>query len=323
MSSFEVLAAAGLVSISAACLASALVVPLLPDEARAAKRHRALTGERRSAADRMQSVSRREQVAKSLKDLENKEKKTRASLELRLTQAGLDMTPKQFYVFSAAAAVIAAAVAYLFTLHLLGALAAAFSVGLGLPQWLLSYLRKRRIKRFVLELPNAMDVIVRGIKSGLPIGDCLRIIAREAPEPVKSEFRLIVESQSVGLSLTEAVAKLFERMPVSEANFFAIVVGIQSKSGGNLSEALGNLSRVLRERRRMADKVSAMSMEARASAAIIASLPFVVAVLCWMSSPDYISLLWTTQVGQISLAVSGLWMIVGVFVMKRMITFDI
>jgi tight adherence protein B len=168
-----------------------------------------------------------------------------------------------------------------------------------------------------------MDVIVRGIKSGLPLNDCMRIIASEARDPVKSEFRQLVESQALGLSVGDACGKLFERVPVAEANFFAIVIQIQQKAGGNLSEALGNLSRVIRERRKMKGKVAAMSMEARASAAIIASLPFVVTGFLWVSSPNYIELLWKTQSGKIALAISGCWMLVGLFTMKKMIDFDI
>ncbi|WP_407520045.1 type II secretion system F family protein [Methylobacterium oryzisoli] len=322
MSDPKTLMVAGLCAVAAACVAYAVVVPLLPSEARPAKRQQAVIG-RRNAGERIQAVNRREQVAKSLKDLDDKEKKSRPSLELRLAQAGLGLSRKTFIIYSAVGAGLCALAALILSGNLLLTLAVAFATGLGVPQWLLGYLRKRRVMRFVRELPNAMDVIVRGIRSGLPIGDCLRIIGREAPEPLKSEFRLIVEAQALGLSLPESVAKLHERMPVPEVNFFAIVIGIQSKAGGNLSEALGNLSRVLRERHKMSEKVSAMSMEARASAGIIASLPFVVAVLCWLSSPAYIALLWTTQVGQIALVLSGLWMLVGIVVMRRMITFDI
>ncbi|KMO12947.1 pilus assembly protein [Methylobacterium platani JCM 14648] len=318
----EAALAAGLLAVSAVSLASALVVPLLPGEARAAKRQQALIGQRQ-AVERVQAVSRRDQVAKSLKEIEDKEKKARISLELRLAQAGLAISKRQFYLYSAAGGMLAGVFAFLLGGDPLLALGVAFAAGLGLPRWLLAYLRKRRMTRFILELPNAMDVIVRGIRSGLPVGDCLRIIAREAQEPVKSEFRALVEAQAIGISLGEAVGRLYERMPVPEANFFAIVVGIQQKSGGNLSEALGNLSRVLRDRRKMAEKVKAMSMEAKASAAIIASLPFVVATLAYLTSPDYISLLWTTTIGHIALGGSALWMIVGVVVMSRMIRFDI
>ncbi len=322
MIELETAVVVGLVTVSAVALASAVIVPLLPDEARAAKRQQALVAQRR-AAERVQAVSRRDQVAKSLKEIEDKEKKSRISLDLRLAQAGLSLSKQQFYFFSAIGGVGVGAFGFLMSGDALLALGLAFAAGLGLPRWILSYLRNRRMTRFILELPNAMDVIVRGIRSGLPVGDCMRIIAREAQEPVKSEFRALVEAQALGITLAEAVTRLYERMPVPEANFFAIVVGIQQKSGGNLSEALGNLSRVLRDRRKMAEKVKAMSMEAKASAAIIASLPFVVASLAYMTSPDYISLLWTTSVGHVALAGSAVWMMVGVFVMNRMITFDI
>jgi tight adherence protein B len=163
---------------------------------------------------------------------------------------------------------------------------------------------------------------VRGIKSGLPLMDCLKVIATDAPEPVRNEFRAIVESQTVGLPLGEACLKLYERMPVPEANFFGIVIFIQQKAGGNLSEALGNLSRVLRDRKRMQAKIQSMSMEAKASGAIIASLPLVVMGLVYFTSPDYISLLWTQPTGHLLLAGSAAWMSIGVMVMRKMINFD-
>ena len=140
---------------------------------------------------------------------------------------------------------------------------------LGLPNLVLSRLRMRRINKFIDIFPNALDIIVRGVKAGLPLGDTLRIIANELPEPVRSEFRKLVEAQALGLPLPEAAEKLAERVPISETNFFSIVIGIQSKSGGNLSEAIGNLSRTLRERKKMKGKIKAMAMEAKASAAII------------------------------------------------------
>ena len=138
---------------------------------------------------------------------------------------------------------------------------------LGLPNFVLSRLRiaaHQQVRRHLF--PNALDIIVRGVKAGLPLGDTLRIIANEAPEPVRREFRKIVESQTLGLPLPEAAEKLAQRVPVSETNFFSIVIGIQAKSGGNLSEAIGNLSRTLRERKKMKGKIKAMAMEAKASA---------------------------------------------------------
>jgi tight adherence protein B len=193
---------------------------------------------------------------------------------------------------------------------------------LGLPRWIVNRMRKRRIRKFVDEFANAIDVIVRGVKSGLPLNDCIRIISNEAAEPVKSEFRKIIESQSLGITLADAVNKLPERVPVPEASFFGIVVAIQQRAGGNLSEALGNLSRVLRDRKKMKGKIGAMAMEAKASAWIIGSLPIVVMILVFLTSPNYIMLLFTEPLGKVILGLSAVWMLIGVFVMRKMINFD-
>jgi Flp pilus assembly protein TadB len=205
---------------------------------------------------------------------------------------------------------------------LLGALGLAFAAGFGLPRWTLGYLKKRREKAFLKALPDAVDVIVRGIKAGLPLFESIKVVAADAPEPLKGEFLAIIETQAIGMPLGDACTRLFERMPVPEANFFGIVIAIQQKSGGNLSEALGNLSKVLRDRKKMAEKIQAMSMEAKASAGIIGSLPPIVMLLVYLSTPDYISLLWTHPTGQLMLVGCVIWMGMGIFVMKRMINFD-
>jgi tight adherence protein B len=171
-------------------------------------------------------------------------------------------------------------------------------------------------------LPDAIDVIVRGIKAGLPLLDSLKLIANEAREPIRSEFRNVIETQTIGIPLGEACLKLYERIPVAEANFFGIVISIQQRAGGNLSEALGNLSHVLRERKKMKGKIKAMSQEAKASAAIIGSLPIVVMSLVWFTSPSYIELLWTEQLGRVMLACCAVWMFIGIMVMRKMINFD-
>jgi Flp pilus assembly protein TadB len=205
---------------------------------------------------------------------------------------------------------------------LLGALGLAFAAGFGLPRWTLGYLKTRREKAFLKALPDAVDVIVRGIKAGLPLFESIKVVAADAPEPLRSEFLAIIETQAIGMPLGDACVRLYERMPVPEANFFGIVIAIQQKSGGNLSEALGNLSKVLRDRKRMAEKIQAMSMEAKASAGIIGSLPPIVMLLVYLSTPDYISLLWTHPTGQLMLVGCVIWMSMGIFVMKRMINFD-
>jgi tight adherence protein B len=207
--------------------------------------------------------------------------------------------------------------------NLLVILAAVVVGGFGFPAWMLSFLRKRRLKKFVDEFPNAVDIIIRGVKAGMPLGDCLRVIAAEAAEPVRSEFRQIVEAQAMGYTTGEAVDRIVERVPIPEASFFAIVINIQQKAGGNLAEALGNLSGVLRDRKKMKTKIKAVSSEAETSAYIIGSLPFFVSSIVWFTSPKYMEILWTTQTGEIALGGCALWMGIGVFIMKNMINFDI
>ncbi len=319
---------AGLAALSAGALFYVFVYPLLSGEAKAEKRVQAFSqsGQQRRSADRLNEMAatRKKSVADSLKELDaNEAAKRRITLQERIEQAGLSMPAKNFIMGSAGLGVFAAVATYIGTDEPIAALLFALIGGLGLPNWVLSFLRKRRIKRFIDEFPNAIDIIVRGIKSGLPLGDCLRIIATEAREPLRSEFRAIIEAQSLGLSVSDAVARLTKRMPVQEANFFVIVIQIQQKAGGNLSEALGNLSRVLRERKKMKAKVSAMSMEAKASAVIIGSLPFIVAFLVQIASPGFITPLFTTQTGHLMLLGSAFWMMCGIIMMKSMINFEI
>ena len=306
-------------------LAYVFVYPLLSGEKRAERRQKALVGEAppRAGERNRGGADRREQVAQSLKELDQREKaRNTVTIEARIAQAGLTWTKKRFYVFSAATGIVLGVLLLALTSSPILAGGGLVVGGLGLPRWVLGFKKKRRLGRYLEELPNAIDVIVRGIRSGLPVGDCLRIIASEAQEPVRSEFRYLVEQQTLGLTVAEAVGKLYERVPVPESNFFAIVVGIQQKSGGNLSETLGNLSRVLRERRKMKAKIIAMSMEAKASAGIIAALPFIVALLTYITSPTYIELLWITFAGKLMLCVSAVWMTCGILVMKKMINFD-
>jgi len=267
--------------------------------------------------------SRREQVEGTLKELEERQKKQkRPPLSVRLAQAGLNWTKRQFMIGSAALGLFAFLLVLMLGGGLLPALAFAFAAGFGVPMWLLSFLKKRREAKFLNNFPDAVDVIVRGIKAGLPLLDSLKLIATESEEPIRSEIRSIIDTQTVGIPLGEACLKLYERMPVPEANFFGIVISIQQRAGGNLSETLGNLSRVLRDRKKMKAKIQAMSMEAKASASIIGALPIVVMALVYFTSPAYISLLWTDSFGRIMLACCGVWMAIGVFVMRKMINFD-
>jgi tight adherence protein B len=266
---------------------------------------------------------RREHIEGTLKEMEERHRKAkRAPLSVRLTQAGLNWSKRRFMISAGVLGVAVFAVVMLVKAGLLVALAFAFAAGGGLPFWILSFLKKRREARFLNGFPEAVDVIVRGIKAGLPLLDSLKLIATESEEPIRSEFRAIIETQTIGLPLGDACLKLYERMPLPEANFFGIVISIQQRAGGNLSEALGNLSRVLRDRKKMKAKIQAMSTEAKASATIIGALPIAVMCLVYVTSPAYIALLWTDPLGRIMMACSAIWMSLGIFVMRKMINFD-
>src|SRR5260221_10662575 len=324
--SIQALALAFLCATAIGGIAWVFIYPFLSGEKKAQSRPASVAKPEPVArkADKTQRT-RREQVESSLKDLETrrlKESRIRIPLSSRLTQAGLNWSTQKFMIVSGVLAAVCFAVASLAGGGLLGAAGLAFAAGFGLPRWGLSFLKKRREASFLRALPDGVDVIVRGIKAGLPLFESIKVVAADAPEPLKGEFLAIIETQAIGMPLGEACTRMFERMPVPEANFFGIVISIQQKSGGNLSEALGNLSKVLRDRKKMAEKIQAMSMEAKASASIIGSLPPIVILRVYMSTPDYIALLWTHPTGQFMLVGCVIWMSIGIFVMKRMINFD-
>lgn len=271
-----------------------------------------------------QASTRRRAVADTLKDLDDRQKsQSKVSLRVRLERSGLPLSVQGFWIASAVCGVLLAAFTFVMLppLHPSAYVAVAFIGVFGVPRWLLAKITARRQAKFLDEFANAIDVIVRGVKSGLPLTECLAIIARESPSPVREEFRELVEQQRIGITMSDAFERMINRLPLPEVKFFSIVIGIQQQAGGNLSEALGNLSGVLRDRKAMAAKVAALSAEAKASAAVLGSLPFIVTILVWLSSPRYIELLWTTKTGGF-LVMCGLgWMTVGILVMKKMINF--
>lgn len=306
----------------------ALFTPSRELGGRAQKRVQAVTQTRLRGVKGKEAVidtaaQRRKQVQETLKELEAKQREQRNALTMRarIEQAGLEIEVRTFWIASALLGLAAMAAVYLSGQPPIAALATGIGAGLGLPRWILGFLKNRREARFISEFANSIDVIVRGVKSGLPLNDCLKVIASEAPDPVGEEFRALVEGQRVGITLDQGLKRMFERMPLAEVNFFAIVLTIQSKTGGNLSEALGNLAGVLRDRKRMKGKIQAMSSEAKASAGIIGSLPFAVTLLVYLSSPDYIMLLFTERMGNIMIAGGLVWMTIGIFVMRKMINF--
>lgn len=298
--------------------------PALTKDSRAAERRMAIVrGEAKKAANvrDTEAAARRKQVAESLKELENREKRTsKVSLEMKLEQAGLDITEK-FFIQASIASAIVFGVAAALILGPIFAIGGILIGGLGLPNWVIAYLKKKRVKEFLQEFPSAIEVIIRGVKSGLPLGACLQTVAAQAQEPVRSEFQLIVAATSVGLTIAEGIERLAQRVPLPETSFFAIVVNIQQKAGGNLTEALGNLSQVLRDRMTMELKVKALSSEAKTSAWIIGSLPIIISTLIYFSSPGYLEPLWTHETGQMVLTGVAVWMSLGVIFMRTMINF--
>jgi len=319
----QALALAFLASVAVGGIAWVFLYPVLSGEKKAEQRMASVAKAEPVARVTRNQRSRRDIVEATLKEFEERHKHTKHKpLSVRIAQAGLKWSKQQFLMISCGVGVIMFLAGILTGGGLLVALALAFAGAFGIPRWLLSYLKKRRESKFLNVFPDAVDIIVRGVKAGLPLLDCLKMITTESPEPVKSEFRMIVETQAIGMPLGEACQKLYEGMPVAEANFFGIVIAIQQKSGGNLAEALGNLSRVLRDRKKMKAKIKAMSQEAKASASIIGALPVAVMTLVYITSPQYISMLWTEPLGRVMLAASAVWMFMGVMVMKKMINFD-
>jgi tight adherence protein B len=245
------------------------------------------------------------------------------TLRVRLRQAGLAWTSRFYYSTCIATAGVAVLVGlFVFGFSAIPALGFGVCAGLLLPHYYITSKRKKRFKEFTKEFPTAVDLIVRGIKSGLPVTDGLKIVAAEVQEPVRSEFKALVEDQTLGVPLDAAVERMAERMPIPSARFFAIVIAIQSRTGGNLSETLANLSKVLRERKKMEAKIKSVSSEAKASAMIIGSLPVGVAGIIYVTSPDYIMLLFTSSLGNAVMIGSAMWMLIGVLVMRKMINFD-
>ena len=267
------------------------------------------------------AVNRRKQILTNLKATERQQRKQSVTLESRLAQAGLAPNVRGFWMTSGGLACALMLVGLVVSHSPLVALGVGFVGGLGLPRWVLGFLAKRRIAKFTSAFPDATDIIVRGIKSGLPVHDCLKIIAAESPKPMDAEFHTLVENLGGGLSMDQCLEKLYARMPTSEVRFFAIVLGIQAKTGGNLAEALNNLSVVLRARKLMKEKIKAMSGEAVASAGIIGVLPPGIMMLVQVTTPAYMAPLYSDPRGHVLLMIGALVMGAGIFVMRKMIDF--
>lgn len=326
-----------MVAVSVGGVIMAVVFPMLSSDG-ASKRVKQIVEAKKNASPQRQSAlsrlmeggggkdnARRKQVQESLRQIEEREKQRKKRLTLRtlIAQSGLDLSVRGFWVMALGMGVAFAIVPPLLGLPWYVSIGTTIVGAFGFPRWFLNFLRKRRQNKFMNDFADAIDVMVRGLKAGLPVSDAMKVIAGESGPPVGPEFAEVVEGQRVGITIDQGIERMFERMPLSEVNFLGIVMAIQSKTGGNLSEALGNLSKVLRERKKMKQKVRSVSQEAKSSAAIIGALPFVIMLALSVLNPTYMNPLFNTSAGNVLLAGCGAWMGIGVLVMKKMINFDI
>ena len=304
------------------------LVPSLLGSSRAEKRIKALQGDiqanRRTATATRSRDTRRKEIQQTLRQqtiaLEKRRKRT--SLQDRIFQAGLKTRVSAFIRNQVIAGVVVFVICFLLQVPLLFSAVFGVAGGYLLPRMYLGFRRRRFQNAYLDELPNAIEAIVRGVKAGLPLNDSMRVVAKEVKEPVRSEFQRVLDQQAVGKSMAEAVLVLYDRVPLPEVNFFIVVITVQQQAGGNLSEALNNLAKVLRNRKRMKAKVKALSSEAKASAGIVGSLPFAVAILVSLTTPNYLGPLVETPIGMMWLGIAVALMGTGIFVMYKMVQFD-
>jgi tight adherence protein B len=317
--------------LAAVCVGAAgfALVPSLLGSGRADKRMKAMQGDVRAnrvTADAAKARdTRRKELQQTLRQQTQalEKKKKRIPLRDQLYQAGMKLKPAGFIRNSVILGVLIFVVCFVLQLELLYCFVFSLAGGYLLPRMYLGRRKKKYRNNFLDELPNAVEAIVRGVKSGLPLNDSMRLVAREAKEPIKSDFQRVLDQQSVGMTIQEAVTTLYDRVPIAEVNFFVVVITVQAQAGGNLSEALSNLAKVLRNRKKMKAKVKAMSSEAKASAGIIGSLPIIVAILVSLTTPTYLLPMINTQIGNIMLGIAAVLMFMGGFIMNKMIQFDV
>ncbi len=277
--------------------------------------------------DARQADMKRKQIQRKLKAIQEKTKESKSKegsgMHLALQRAGMKMTVPQLFIMGFSVGSVATLVAFMAQVPTALLPLILIGIGLGYPRLLLKMKTGGRKKKFNKNFADAVDVIVRGLRSGLPVQECLRIIGHEAAEPVAGEFRMITEHIKIGLTVDEAVARAAERMPTAEMKFFQIVIAIQQQTGGNLADVLEKVSAVLRGRQTLSLKIKALSSEANASAAVIGSLPFLVAGVLFFLNPEYGRVLIDTQAGNLVIAGGLTWMAIGAFVMKMMMNLDL
>ena len=266
----------------------------------------------------------REAISKKIKEMEERHKnREKLSLSQKIQQAGITITEQQFYVASAISGIVASLPVYMLFGSAIAAAGVGVIAGVGIGQFIVNTLRQNRLEKFFNDFPNALDVVVRGVSAGLPLIDCLRVIATDSEDPIRSEIATVLHGTTLGLTLPEAIQKLAERVPIPEISFFSVVITIQSKSGGNLAEALANLSKVIRDRKKLRAKANALAQEAKTMATILGALPFLVFFANYYLNPEYIEPLYATSMGRWAVFGCLMWMLTGALIIRKMIRFDI
>lgn len=245
------------------------------------------------------------------------------ALELRLRRTGKTWTLAQYMYVSLGIGLLVAALVFLQSGALPLALGIGAVFGFGIPHFLVARAIKKRSQQFTTKFPDAIELLVRGLRSGLPVTETLAVVASEVPGAVGQEFKTVVERIKIGTPMEDALQETADRLNTPEFSFFCITLAIQRETGGNLAETLSNLSEVLRKRAQMKLKIKAMSSESKASAYIVGALPFIVFAMMYWISPEYIAGFFTED----RLIVAGLggliWMGIGAFIMAKMVSFEI
>jgi tight adherence protein B len=244
-------------------------------------------------------------------------------LRLRMAQTGKKWTLKQYMYASGGIAFVVMAMLWLKGAPLYLSLFGGLLLGAGLPHMVIGYLINKRIKKFTTNFPDAIELLVRGLKSGLPVGETLNVVAKEVPGPVGDEFKMVTEKIKIGKTMEDALQETADRLGTAEFQFFVITLAIQRETGGNLAETLANLADVLRKRAQMKLKIKAMSSESKASAYIVGSLPFFVFGMVWMVNQKYLAGFFYEPRLIVAGLIGAVWMSMGVFIMSKMISFEI
>jgi tight adherence protein B len=244
-------------------------------------------------------------------------------LKLRLSKTGKDWTLGKYFMTCIGIALVLAVLLMLKHVPILIALMVGLAIGMGLPHWAVGYLIKRRVAQFNAKFPDAIELLVRGLRSGLPITETMQVVGAEVPGPVGVEFRLVGDRIKIGRTLEAALQETADRLGTPEFQFFTITLAIQRETGGNLAETLANLADVLRKRAQMKLKIKAMSSESKASAYIVGSLPFFVFGIIYYLNPEYMIGFFTQTRLMIAGGIGLVWMGIGAFIMAKMVSFEI